>query len=82
MDGKDVVGFEEAVRRVRAACSARDEFETQTGMPGPLILARTDARGSLTFAGEDGFKEAVRRTQAFRDGEIFFKHKHTHAQQF
>lgn len=67
VDGKDVVEFDEAVKRVRAACEARDEYEKMTGMPGPLILARTDARGSLAFAELGGFDEAVRRTQAFRD---------------
>ena len=67
VDGKRVVGMEEAVERVRAAVRARDEFEQVTGLPGPRVLARTDARGSVDYKGGGGFEEAVKRTEAFRD---------------
>ena len=53
--GKAVVGFDEAVARVRAACDARDE-----GGYDILVLARTDARGTHDMA------EALRRCAAFR----------------
>ena len=59
--GKSVVGFDEAVQRIRAACDARDEYEALFGVKGPLILARTDALVT------DGFEEAIRRCQAFRE---------------
>ncbi|GMI20705.1 hypothetical protein TrRE_jg2169, partial [Triparma retinervis] len=65
--GKDVVPFPSAVRRVRAACDARDEHSRSYGTPGPLILARTDARGSEAFGGEEGLEEALRRCRAFRE---------------
>jgi len=70
VDGKDVVDFDDALRRVKVAVDARDEFERAYGIKGPLILARTDARGSLRFDGGDGeggFEEAVRRLNAFRE---------------
>ncbi len=51
--GKQVVAFEEAVARVRAACDARDEGADI------LILARTDARAT------HGLEEALRRIRAF-----------------
>jgi len=66
VDGKDVVPFEEALQRIEAAVAARDEYKALTGTDGPLILARTDARGSKTFA-ENGLQEGIRRCQAFRD---------------
>ncbi|UCH74229.1 MAG: isocitrate lyase/PEP mutase family protein [Rhodospirillales bacterium] len=52
--GKAVVGFDEAVARIRAACDARDEGA------GILILARTDARAT------HGMDEALRRAEAFK----------------
>ncbi len=51
--GKQVVPFEEAVTRIRAACDARDEGA------GILILARTDARAT------HGMEEALKRIRAF-----------------
>ncbi len=63
VDGKEIVGREEAVRRVRIACDARDEFKEMYGTDGPLILARTDARG----APGGGYEEAIERCQAFID---------------
>lgn len=62
VDGKEVVGRAEAVRRVRIACAARDEFKGMYGAPGPLIVARTDARGV-----EGGtLEEAIERCREFR----------------
>jgi 2-methylisocitrate lyase-like PEP mutase family enzyme len=62
VSGKSVVSFDEAVQRVRAACDARDEFESLNGKgTGPLVLARTD---SLVT---DGFEDAIARCQAFRE---------------
>lgn len=59
--GKSVVGFEEAVARVKAACDARDEYNAQFGEGmAPLILARTDALKP------DGFEAAIERCLAFR----------------
>jgi len=63
VDGKEVVAFEEAVRRIKIACDARDEYELLYNTPGPLILARTDARGVADGTLED----AIRRCQAFID---------------
>lgn len=51
--GKQVVGRDEAIMRVRAACDARDEGADI------LILARTDARGT------HGLDEALLRARAF-----------------
>jgi len=60
--GKSVVPFAEAVKRVQAACDARDEYEALFGKgTGPLILARTD---SLVT---DGFEDAIQRCIAFRE---------------
>lgn len=60
--GKSVIGFEEAVMRVKAACDARDEYEQLYGEgSGPLILARTDALET------NGFDHAIERCIAFRD---------------
>lgn len=60
--GKSVVPFNEAVSRVKAACDARDEYESQFGKgTGPLILARTDALKT------DGFEAAIERCLAFQD---------------
>ncbi len=50
--GKQIVGFDEACRRIRAAVDARDEGADI------LIMARTDARAL------DGMQEAIRRMQA------------------
>lgn len=51
--GKQVVGRDEAVMRVKAACDARDEGQDI------LILARTDARRLL------GMDEAIERIRLF-----------------
>lgn len=59
--GKSIVSRAEAVARIQAACDARDEYEAQFGVPGPLILARTDALKT------DGMDEALERLQQFRD---------------
>lgn len=60
--GKSVIGFDEAVMRVKAACDARDEYEEIYGEgTGPLVLARTDALKT------DGFEHAIERCQAFRE---------------
>ncbi|AUX20229.1 carboxyvinyl-carboxyphosphonate phosphorylmutase [Sorangium cellulosum] len=53
--GKQVVGRDEALTRVRAAVDARDEGADV------LIMARTDARQT------HGFEEALRRAAAFAD---------------
>ncbi len=53
--GKQVVAFEEAVARIRAACDAREEGADI------LILARTDARAT------HGMEEALRRIRAFAE---------------
>lgn len=53
--GKEVVGREEALARVRAAVDAREEGAEI------LIMARTDARAPL------GFEEALWRARAFAD---------------
>jgi len=58
--GKTVVGREEAVLRIRAACDARDELKEQ-GLGDVVIVARTDANAL------DGFEEAVLRCQLFRE---------------
>lgn len=52
---KEVVGRTEALARIRAAVDARNVGA------GPLILARTDARGTL------GLDEAIWRLRAFAD---------------
>ncbi len=52
--GKQVVGFDEACLRIRAAVDARDEGADI------LIMARTDARGPA------GMEEAMRRMRAFQ----------------
>jgi 2-methylisocitrate lyase-like PEP mutase family enzyme len=62
--GKEVVGRDEAVARIRAAVDARDEGADV------LVMARTDARFG------HGFDEALWRCQAFRDAGadiIFFE---------
>ncbi|HYN39209.1 MAG TPA: isocitrate lyase/PEP mutase family protein, partial [Rhodospirillales bacterium] len=51
--GKQVVGRDEAVMRIRAACDARDEGADI------LVLARTDARAT------HGLDEAIARARAF-----------------
>ncbi len=53
--GKQVVGFEEAVTRIRAACDAREEGAEI------LVMARTDARAT------HGMEEALRRIRAFEE---------------
>jgi 2-methylisocitrate lyase-like PEP mutase family enzyme len=53
--GKQVVGRDEALARIRAAVDARDEGADI------LIMARTDARAT------DGFDEALWRVRAFAD---------------
>jgi len=60
--GKSIVPMNEAVSRVKAACDARDEYESQFGEgTGPLVLARTDA---LKI---DGFEAAIERCLAFQE---------------
>lgn len=54
MSGKEVIAFDDAVRKVEAALAARRDRET-------LIIARTDALGP------EGVDEAVRRGQAFAE---------------
>jgi 2-methylisocitrate lyase-like PEP mutase family enzyme len=62
VEGKSVVPTKEAISRVKAACDARDEYESQFGAgTGPLILARTDALKT------DGFEAAIERCLAFQD---------------
>ncbi|MBD8079755.1 methylisocitrate lyase [Cellulosimicrobium arenosum] len=58
LDGKEVVGLDEAVKRVRAAADARRD-------PGFLVMARTDVRG--TVPGPDGLRLAVDRAKALVD---------------
>ena len=53
--GKQIVGFDEACTRMRAAVDARDEGAKI------LIMARTDARGVA------GMEEAMKRMQAFHE---------------
>jgi 2-methylisocitrate lyase-like PEP mutase family enzyme len=52
MDGKEVVPFDEAVAKIRAAVEARSSAAFK-------IVARTDARAT------DGLDEALRRADAF-----------------
>lgn len=59
--GKSVVSQAEAVSRIQAACEARDEYEQTYGVPGPLILARTDSLKT------DGMEEALARLEKFRE---------------
>jgi 2-methylisocitrate lyase-like PEP mutase family enzyme len=59
--GKSIVPRAEAISRIQAACDARDEYQQQFGVPGPLILARTDALKT------DGIDEALERLARFRD---------------
>ena len=54
--GKQVVGLDEAVARIRAAAAARDATPSR-----PLILARTDARAL------HGMDEALARIRAFAE---------------
>jgi 2-methylisocitrate lyase-like PEP mutase family enzyme len=62
VSGKSVVGFHEAVARIRAACDARDEYSSLYGEgTGPLILARTDALKT------DGLEAAIERCLAFQE---------------
>nr|WP_304502899.1 isocitrate lyase/PEP mutase family protein [Caldovatus aquaticus] len=56
--GREVIGREEAVRRIRAACAARDALD-----PTFVIVARTDARG----AHGGSLDEAIWRASAFLD---------------
>ena len=58
LDGKEVVGLDEAVKRVRAAADARRD-------PGFLVMARTDVRG--TVPGDDGLRLAIDRAKALVD---------------
>ncbi|KAI0558675.1 carboxyvinyl-carboxyphosphonate phosphorylmutase [Gracilaria domingensis] len=56
--GKEVVDRDEALRRIRAACDARDEIADGDG--GPVIIARTDA---ARFS----FEEALTRARLFHE---------------
>jgi methylisocitrate lyase len=58
LDGKSVVGQEEAVKRIRAAVGARRDADF-------LIMARTDVRA--TDAGERGLRAAIDRAKALVD---------------
>ncbi len=58
LDGKEVVGLDEAAKRVRAAADARRD-------PGFLIMARTDVRG--TIPGDAGLRAAIDRAKALVD---------------
>ncbi|WP_125776346.1 methylisocitrate lyase [Antribacter gilvus] len=58
LDGKEVVGLGDAVRRVRAAVDGRRD-------PDFLIMARTDVRG--TEPGERGLRLAIDRAKALAD---------------
>lgn len=58
LDGKEVVGIDDAVRRIRAAVDGRRD-------PDFLIMARTDVRG--TEPGERGLKLAIDRAKALAD---------------
>lgn len=53
-----MVDRDEALRRVQAACDARDECSTGDG--GPVIIARTDA-------GREDFEEALIRARLFHE---------------
>lgn len=57
--GKQVVGRDEALSRIRAAVDARDEL--RDGGADILIMARTDANAT------DGIDEAIARSKAFRE---------------
>ncbi|VEU33436.1 unnamed protein product [Pseudo-nitzschia multistriata] len=60
--GKSIVPLGEAIARVKAACDARDEYESQFGAgTGPLVLARTDALKP------EGFEAAIERCLAFQE---------------
>jgi methylisocitrate lyase len=61
MDGKSVVGLDEMVGKIRAACDARTN-------PGTVIVARTDA------AATESFDQAVRRAVAYAEAgaEVIF----------
>jgi len=68
--GKRIVGRNEAVQRIRAACDARDAYERLYGPgTGPLILARTDACTAIAENDDDpvGFAEALERCALFRE---------------
>jgi 2-methylisocitrate lyase-like PEP mutase family enzyme len=54
--GRVVIGFEEAVGKVRAAADARDDLD-----PDFVLIARTDSRG----AQGGSLDEAIRRANAF-----------------
>ncbi|MFD7310955.1 methylisocitrate lyase [Promicromonospora sp. NPDC059942] len=58
LDGKEVVGLGDAVRRIRAAADGRRD-------PDFLIMARTDVRG--TEPGERGLRLAIDRAKALAD---------------
>ncbi|MFC8799801.1 methylisocitrate lyase [Promicromonospora sp. NPDC057138] len=58
LDGKEVVGLGDAVRRIRAAVDGRRD-------PDFLIMARTDVRG--TEPGERGLRLAIDRAKALAD---------------
>lgn len=58
LDGKEVVGLDDAARRIRAAVDGRRD-------PGFLVMARTDVRG--TEPGERGLRLAIDRAKALVD---------------
>ena len=56
--GKEIIGIDEAVGKLRAACDVRDKLD-----PDFMIMARTDARG----AAGGGMGEVMRRSKAYLD---------------
>ncbi|GGM19748.1 methylisocitrate lyase [Promicromonospora citrea] len=58
LDGKEVVGLDDAARRIRAAVDGRRD-------PDFLVMARTDVRG--TEPGERGLRLAIDRAKALVD---------------
>ncbi|KAK3674219.1 hypothetical protein LTR78_006066 [Recurvomyces mirabilis] len=69
LSGKLLVSREVYYNRLRAACKARDESESEI-----MIIARTDARAGKDAEGNGGFEEAtLRLTQAAEIGvDAFF----------
>lgn len=57
MPGKQIIGIEEAVGKLRAAVDMRNELD-----PDFIVMARTDAMGAVGGSPE----EAVRRAEAYR----------------
>jgi 2-methylisocitrate lyase-like PEP mutase family enzyme len=65
VSGKATVPMPEAVQRVRAACDARDEYDSLFGLgTGPLILARTGALNERTRGNDTYFRDALYSSQS------------------